>query len=110
MSEHPPRAREIVDQFARPRDLLVGEKPPGRVVEWRTTQKRQVGVAIVVNFLDVVLEFVSDQRRVISLQLRVPVLGRKLSEAQKFLMREVVAHEMGLDIEDELSGQALRAR
>ena len=38
------------------------------------------------------------------------MLGRELSEAQKFRMLEVVAHEMGLDIEDELPGQALRAR
>jgi hypothetical protein len=30
------------------------------------------------------------------------VLGREFSEAQKFRMLEVVAHEMGLDIEDEL--------
>src|SRR5215467_11686195 len=38
------------------------------------------------------------------------MLGRELSQSQKFLMLKVVAHEMGLDIENELSGQALLAR
>ena len=38
------------------------------------------------------------------------MLGRELSEAQKFRVLEVVAHEMGLDIEDELPGQALCTR
>ena len=109
MREQPPRAREIVDHVARLDDLLVGQEPPARIVEWRAGEQRDVGVAVVVDLLDEVLEFVPDQRGGIALQRRVPVVGGELGEIQELLLIEVVAHEVGLDIEDELSGQALRA-
>src|SRR5206468_12490472 len=34
------RAREVVDEFARLDDLLVGQKPPARIVERRAAQQR----------------------------------------------------------------------
>jgi hypothetical protein len=38
------------------------------------------------------------------------VLAREFGEAEKLLVVEVVAHEVGLHVEDELAGQSLRAR
>ena len=43
-------------------DLLVGQEPPARIVERRATEQRQAGVAVVVNFLHVVVELVAHQR------------------------------------------------
>src|SRR5882672_6336404 len=38
------------------------------------------------------------------------MLAGELSKAKQFLVLEIVAHEMGLHIEDELAGEALRPR
>src|SRR5262249_3102019 len=74
-------------------------------------QQRQAGVAVVVDLLDVVLELVPGERRdALFLHLWIPVLARESGEAQQLLVLEVIANEMGLDIENELSGQALRPR
>ena len=111
MRQQPPRAREAVDQRARLGHLRVGQEPPGRIVERRAAQQGQAGVAVVEDLLDVVLELVAGERGdALRLQLRVPVLARELGQAQKLLVVEVVAHEVGLHVEDELAGQALRAR
>ena len=105
------RAREVVDEFARLDDLLVGQKPPARIVERRAAQERHVGVAVVVDLFHIVQELVAGERGdALLLHLRVPVLARKIRQTQQLLVIEVVAHEMGLDVEDELAGEALRAR
>jgi hypothetical protein len=102
-------ASEVIDQLARLDDLFVGQEPPARVVERRATQERQVGVAVVVDLFHIVLELVAGERGdALLLHLRVPVLARELAQAQEFLVVEVVAHEMGLDVEDELAGETLR--
>src|SRR5262249_57223817 len=73
--------------------------------------QRQAGVAVVVDLLDVVLELVPGERRdALFLHLWIPVLARESGEAQQLLVLEVIANKMGLDIENELSGQALRPR
>ncbi len=111
MRQKPPRAREAVDQRARLGHLRVGQEPPGRIVERRAAQQGQAGVAVVVDLLDVVLELVAGERRhALRLHLGVPVLARELGQAQKLLVIEVVAHEVGLHVEDELARQPLRAR
>jgi hypothetical protein len=105
------RAREVVDEFAGLDDLLVGQKPPAWVIERRATQERQIGVAVVVDLFHIVLELVAGERGdALLLHLRVPVLARKIRQTQQLLVIEVVAHEMGLDVEDKLAGEALRAR
>src|SRR5215472_10533611 len=104
-------SREVIDHFARLNDLLVGQEPPGWIIEWRAAQQRQAGVAVVVDLLDVVLELVPGERRdALFLHLWIPVLARESGEAQQLLVLEVIANKMGLDIENELSGQALRPR
>src|SRR5262245_4246779 len=104
-------SREVIDYFARLDDLLVGQEPPGWIIEWRAAQQRQAGVAVVVDLLDVVLELVPGERRgALFLHLWVPVLARESGEAQQLLVLEVIANEVGLDIENELSGQALCPR
>ena len=109
MRQQAPRPGEVVDQLAGLGDLLVGQEPPARVVERRAAQQRHAGVAVVVDLLHEVLELVAGERGH-PLQLRVPVLVRELGQVQQLLVVEVVAHEMGLDVEDELAGEALRPR
>ena len=82
MGEQATRAGEIVDHLPRPDDLLVGQKPPGRVVERGAAQQRQAGVAVVIDLLDVVLELVPGQRHALLLHLRVPVLAGEIAEVQ----------------------------
>src|SRR4030095_2004464 len=104
-------AREVVDDFARLDDLLVGQEPPGWIIEWRAAQQRQTGVAVVVDLLHVVLELVAGERRhALFLHLRVPVLTCESGKAQKLLVLEIVADEMSLDVENKLSSQTLRPR
>ena len=93
------RAREIVDGFARLDDLLVGQKPPARIVERRAAQERHVGVAVVIDLFHIVLELVAGERRdALLLHLRIPVLAREPGQVQELLVVEIVAHEMGLDV------------
>ena len=98
------------DQLARLGDLLVGQEPPGRIVERRAAQQRQAGVAVVEDLLHEVLELVAGERVDASAFISgfQCSLG-ELAEVQQLLVVEVVAHEMGLDVEDELAGEALRA-
>src|SRR5262245_54867466 len=104
-------SREVIDYFASLDDLLVGQEPPGWIIEWRAAQQGQTGVAVVVDLLDVVLELVAGERRdALFLHLRVPVLACESSEAQELLVLEIVANEMSLDVENKLSGQTLRSR
>ncbi len=106
-----PRAGEAVDQLARLGHLLVGQEPPGRIVERRAAQQRQAGIAVVKDLLHVILELVAGERGdTLLLHLRVPVLARELGQAQELLVVEIVAHEMGLHVEDELPGKPLGAR
>ena len=105
------RAGEVVDQLPRLDDLFVGQKPPARVIERRAAQERDVGVAVVVDLLHIILEFVAGKRGdAFLLHPRVPVLARKVRKPKQLLVIEVVTHEMGLDIEDELISEALGAR
>ena len=105
------RAGEVVDEFAGLDDLLVGQEPPARIVERRAAQERHVGVTVVVDLFHIVLELVAGERGdALLLHLRVPVLARKIRQPQELLVIEIVAHEMGLDVEDELTGETLRAR
>jgi hypothetical protein len=102
---------EIVDHVPRRDDLLVGEKPPRRIIEWRSAQERDLGVAVVVDFLDVVKELKACQPRCgLILDLRIPVLSREVVQAEEFLVVEIIADEVGLDIEHKLPGQALGSR
>ena len=111
MRQQATRTGEVVDQLPRLDDLLVGQKPPARVVERRAAQERDVGVAVVVDLLHIILEFVAGKRGdAFLLHPRVPVLARKVRKPKQLLVIEVVTHEMGLDIEDELIGEALGAR
>jgi hypothetical protein len=73
-------------------------------------QERHVGVAVIVDLFHVVLELVAGERGdALLLHLRIPVLARKVRQTQELLVIEIVAHEMGLDVEDELAGEGLRA-
>src|SRR5262245_16486041 len=104
-------SREVIDYFARLDDLLVGQEPPGWVIEWRAAQQRQTGVAVVVNLLHVVLELVAGERRhALFLHLWVPVLACERGQAQELLVLEIVANEMSLNVENKLSSQTLRPR
>src|SRR5262245_19624889 len=103
-----PRAGEVVDHLASAHDLLVGKQPPGGIIEGRAGQERDVGVAVVIDLLDVVLEFVANERIGVALERRIPVLGGELCQIQQFLVVEIVAHEMRLHVENELTAQALR--
>ena len=88
--------------------MLVRQEPPARIVERRAGKQREVRVAVIVDFLDVVLELVPDERGDIR-KVRVPVILRELRKAKQLLVLEVVTHEVGLDVEHELSGQTLGA-
>jgi hypothetical protein len=106
-----PGSGEIVDHFARLDDLVVGEEPPRRIVERRAAQQRQLGIAVVVDLFDIVEELVPGQtRRLFLLDLRIPVLGGEVVQAEQFLVVEVVTDEVGLHVEDELPGEALCSR
>ena len=109
MGEQAARAGEVVEQLARLDDLLVRQEPPVRIVERRAAQQRQAGVTVVIDLLDVVLELVLGERWRRLLQLGIPVLAGERGQPQDPGVVEVIAYEMGLHIEDELTGEALRA-
>jgi hypothetical protein len=44
------------------------------------------------------------------LDLRIPVRRREVVQAEEFLVIEIVAYEVGVHVDDELSGDALRPR
>ena len=110
MGEQAPSAGRLVDHGARLRYLLVGEQPPGLVVERRSREQRHLGVAVEEDLLQVVLELVALQgHRHILEHAGVPVLGGVLAEVEQPLLVEVVAHEVRLVVEDELALEPLGA-
>jgi hypothetical protein len=109
--EQPLGAGDRGDHVARLGDLVVGEQPPFGVVERRTGEQREVGLAVQIDLLQEVVEPVALQAQTDVLKhLRVPVLGREIAEPEQTLLVEVVADEMALDVEDELARQILGAR
>ena len=102
------RTGELVDGHAGGGDLVVGQEVPAGVVEGRAREQRHLGVAVDEDLLDVVLELVPGQV-VFAPQLRVPVLFGVLGQIEQALLLEVVADEVRLGVNDELSGERLRA-
>src|SRR5262245_12913424 len=111
MTECASNRREPAKSLMISRALTIGQEPPGWIIERRAAQQRQAGVAVVIDLLDVALELIPGERRdALFLHLRAPVLASESGEAQELLVLEIVANEMGLDIENKLSGQTLRSR
>ena len=70
-------------------------------------QQRHLGVAVDEDLLEVVLELVAGQG-VLAPERRVPVLLGVLGEIEQARLVEVVAHEVGLGVDDELLGERAR--
>jgi hypothetical protein len=102
MAEQAPRVGDPVHSRAGGVDVVVGEEVPVGVVEGRAGQQRHLRIAVDEDLLHVVLELEA-REVVLARQRRVPVLLGVLREAEQPLLVEVVAHEVGLDVDDELS-------
>ena len=102
VGQHAGVSRRGVDHFGGFGDLRVAEEFPGIVIKRRTAQHRHVGIAVEVNLPHVVLELDQVDVDVVGVHSRFEVRGRLLQEAEEAFLRVVVAHEVGLHVEDEL--------
>ena len=107
VAEQAPRAAILLMDCAGHRDLVVAQEIPRLVVEGRAREQRHLRVAVDEDLLDVVLELVAGQR-VLAPEGRVPVLLGVLGEVEQAVLVEVVAHEVGLGVDDELLGERAR--
>ena len=102
---------EIVDHVTRLHDLRVRQQPPGWIVERRPREECKLSITVVIHLLDVVEKLEPRQpRRFLILDLRIPVRRCEVVQAKEFLVIEIVAHEVSVHIEDELSRYALGLR
>jgi hypothetical protein len=90
------------------RAIVVREQVPARVVERRARQQRDLRVAVDEDLFQVVVEFVPGQR-VLADERRVPVRFRVFREIEEAFLLEIVADEVRLVVDDELSGQRASA-
>ena len=101
VTEQPPRAGDAIDGRARGRDLIVGEEIPRRIIEGRAREERHLSIAVDVDLLHEVLEFVAGEV-VLASQRGIPVLAGVLGQVEEPGLVEVVPHEVHLIVEDEL--------
>jgi hypothetical protein len=104
MREHAPRAGDPVDGLARRRDLVVGQEEVEGIVDRRTREQRDLGVAVDEDLLHVVREHEAGQVALVR-EPGVPVRLGELRQAEESFLRVVLAHEVRLAVEDELAGE-----
>src|SRR5204863_3819744 len=100
----PPRVGDAIDGGTPGRDLVVGQQVPGLVVERRAREERHFRVAVHEDLAQVVLELVA-REVILAGERGVPVLLGVLREVEQPRLLEVVADEVRLYVDDELSGQ-----
>jgi hypothetical protein len=72
---------------SRPRDLIVAQEPPVRIVERRAREQLEIGLAVEADLLEEVVEAVPVQRQAHVLEhVRVPVLGGEAAEPEHTLL------------------------
>ena len=109
MRHHPPRAGLFVDLRAGLEHLRLGDEPVLRHVRGRVRQQRHLGVAVHVDFFDIIGVFEVVEGLIAS-QLLVPAeLAKGVAHFDKAGKPGVVAQEMGVAVDDELARQGLGA-
>ena len=103
MRHHPPRAGFFVDLLAGFEHLLLRDEPIFGHFRRRIRQQRHLGVAVHVNFFDVIGVFQIVDRLFLVTDFLVPAgLANRFSRLDKAHQARVVAQEMGVAVDDEL--------
>ena len=101
--EHAPRAGFPVHLVARLDRHLVGEEPVTRDVRRRRRDQRDLGVAVEIDFLEVVVELQVLEGLRLADQRRIPSgLADSLARADEILQPRVVTQEVCVHVHDEL--------
>ena len=109
VGQHAGMPRRLVDHVGGFGDLRVVEEFPGVIIEGRAAQHGYRGIAVEVDLAHVVLELHQVHADVVRVQAVLPYVGAFFQEAEEALLRVVVAHEVGLHVEDELVLEGLGA-
>ncbi len=106
VGKHAPRAGQIVHFRARIRLHFVGKEPVARLLRSRARNERDLGVAVEVDFLEVVRELEVFERLRLADQRRVPAgLAHGFARAHEIRQPGVVAQEVRVHVHDELVGE-----
>ena len=110
MAEHAPAARVLVHLVAGFEDEFLRQKPVLGDLRGRVRQDRDLGVAVQIDFLEIVIEFqIIDGLFLLGERLVPAGLADRLALLDEAGEARVVAQEMRLVIDDVLPRQRLRA-
>ena len=99
-------ARHLIHRAAGGLDRVIGQQPPGRIVERRARQQRHLGIAVEEDLLQVVVHLVAGERHRRIVDVRVDIrTHRPLGQAEQTFLLEIIADEVGLVVENELAGK-----
>jgi hypothetical protein len=108
--EHALRTGELVHLGARVHLHLVRQEPVARLFRARARDECDLGVAVEIDFLEVVRELQILDRLRLARERGVPAgLADRFARAHEAFQPRVVAQEVGVHVHDELVGEGARA-